>query len=87
MPYVKRSNLKIEEMLTEEENKKKKGIDGSSETKIVSISALETKMSDDPKAAPNLLDELEEKSRSIRGKTGRIKGHQTTHLTSTRRRI
>ena len=47
-------------MLTEEENKKKKGIDVSSETKTVSIKALETEMSDDPKAAPNLLDELEE---------------------------
>ena len=47
-------------MLTEERNKKKKGIDVSSETKTVSISAVETKMSDDPKAAPNLLDELEE---------------------------
>ena len=47
-------------MLTEGENKKKKGIDVSSETKTVSIKALETEMSDDPKAAPNLLDELEE---------------------------
>ena len=47
-------------MLTEERNKKKKGIDVSSETKTVSISAVETEMSDDPKAAPNLLDELEE---------------------------
>ena len=37
-------------MLTEEENKKKKGIDVSSETKTVSIKALETEMSDDPKA-------------------------------------
>ena len=47
-------------MLTEEENKKKKGIDVSSETKTVSISATETKMSDDPKAASDFLDELEE---------------------------
>ena len=37
-------------MLTEEENKKKKGIDVSSETKTVSIKALETEMSDDPKS-------------------------------------
>ena len=36
-------------MLTEERNKKKKGIDVSSETKTVSISELETEMSDDPK--------------------------------------
>ena len=47
-------------MLTEERNKKKKGIDVSSETKTVSISELETEMSDDPKAVPNLLDEFEE---------------------------
>ena len=47
-------------MLTEERNKKKKGIDVSSETKTVSISASETEMSDDTKAAPDLLDELEE---------------------------
>ena len=47
-------------MLTEERNKKKKGIDVSSETKTVSISEIKTEMSDDPKAAPNLLDELEE---------------------------
>ena len=47
-------------MLTEEENKKTKGIDVSSETRTVSISDTETKMSDDPKAASDFLDELEE---------------------------
>ena len=47
-------------MLTEEENKKEKVIDVSSETKTVSISAIETEMYDDPKAAPDLPDELEE---------------------------
>ena len=57
---LKNQNLQIEEMLTEERNKKKKGIDVSSETKTVSISASETEMSDDTKAAPDLLDELEE---------------------------
>ena len=46
-------------MLTEEKNKKKKGIDVSSETKTVSISELETEMSDDPKAAQICLMNLE----------------------------
>ena len=41
-------------MLTEEENKKKKGIDVSSETKTVLISDTETKMSDDPKSCIRL---------------------------------
>ena len=36
------------------------------------------------KAAPNLLDELEENLEASEEKTGRIRGHQTTHLTSTR---
>ena len=46
-------------MLTEEKNRKKKGINVSSETKTVSISELETEMSDDPKAAQICLMNLE----------------------------
>ena len=46
-------------MLTKEENKKEKVIDVSSETKTVSISELETEMSDDPKAAQICLMNLE----------------------------
>ena len=52
-------SLQIEEMLTKEENKKEKVIDVSSETKTVSISELETEMSDDPKAAQICLMNLE----------------------------
>ena len=47
-------------MLTEEENKTKGGIGVSSETKPVAISAIESEMSDDPKAAPDLLDVLDD---------------------------
>ena len=35
-------------------------------TKPVAISAIESEMSDDPEAAPDLLDVLDENSRSIR---------------------
>ena len=45
-------------MLTGEENKKKRGIGVFSETKPVSISAIKSEMSDDPEAAPDLLDVL-----------------------------
>ena len=47
-------------MLTEEENKKKRGIGVFSETKPVAISAIESEMSDDPEAAPDLLDVLDD---------------------------
>ena len=47
-------------MLTEEENKKKRGIGVFSETKPVAISAIESEMSDDPEAAHDLLDVLDD---------------------------
>ena len=50
----------MKSMVKVEENKKKGGIGVSSKTKPVAISAIESEMSDDPEAAPDLLDVLDD---------------------------
>ena len=78
------------EMLTEEENKKKVGIGVSSETKPVAISAIESEMSDDPEAAPDLLDVLDdilEASDEIQAELAVIKQKIIFHLKNMKRML
>ena len=79
----------MKSMLTVEENKKKELV-FLLKTKPVVISAIESKMSDDPEAAPDLLDVLDdilEASDEIQAELAVIKQKIIFHLKNMKRML